>query len=168
MGSLIFRLGLEMPVLEQLEKAQKTQYDQIFPFMRENQIEPGFYTPKSHCTFVKDPDEADTTICLLSVTTTQAEAVKSFRLAMTKEMSRSGSQLLVFIDNMQTVNWEHSAYKELDNQCSRSIQRRTGRWSGPIFVPISSKDGDNLLDLSKKSSWYSSGRVQASGCCSSD
>ena len=53
MGSIIYRTGLELPVLEQLEKANKTRYQDIVPFMHDKDLEPTFYTPKHCCTFIE-------------------------------------------------------------------------------------------------------------------
>jgi hypothetical protein len=61
--------------------------------MRENQIEPGFYTPQSYCTFVLESHMADATIYLLSVTMIQAEAVKVFQLARAEGRRKTGFSL---------------------------------------------------------------------------
>ena len=128
--------------------------------MRENQIDSGFYTPQSYCTFVKDSNTADAIICLLSIKTTQSEAAKIFQLTETEEPSRNGARSLIFVDNMQTVNWDHPAYKELVANVEGALKDVKKDRVDPIFVPISSKDGDNFLDLSKKSAWYSSGEYK--------
>jgi hypothetical protein len=61
---------------------------------------------------------------------------------------------------MQTVNWEHSAYNELVTAVAAPLKDVQKDGSEPIFDRISSKDGDNFPDLSKKSSSYSSGEYR--------
>jgi translation elongation factor EF-1alpha len=56
------------------------------------------------------------------------------------------------------VNWVHSAYNELLTGAALKDVQKDG--SEAILVPISSKGGDKFLDLSKKSSWYSSGKYR--------
>ena len=53
MGSLIYRCGLEMSVLEQLERNQQTQYEQIVPFMQTKGLDLVFHTPSNRCIFSK-------------------------------------------------------------------------------------------------------------------
>jgi hypothetical protein len=160
MGSLIYRTGLDLPMLEQLEKAQRTRYNQIVPFMREKQIEPNFHTPKNYCTFVEDANTADAIVCLLNIALAQDEAVKILQATGTEKALRNGLRPLVFIDKMQLVEWNQSSYEDMVS-VTKSALKDLHDGNTAIFVPISSRDGDNFLDSSKKSSWYSVGENRA-------
>ena len=169
MGSLIYKTGLDSPMLQQLEKAQKTRYDQIVPFMREKQIELTFHTLKNHCTFVEDATTADSIVCLLNIAVAQNEAVKIPHAPEIEKASRKGIRPLVFVDGMQLVEWKQSSYEDIVAG-TKSALKDLHDSNAAIFVPISSTDGDNFLDLSKKSPWYSAGEsgaltvVQAIDC----
>ena len=160
MGSVIYRTGLDLPVLQQLEKAQRTRYDQIVPFMQEKQIEPNFHSPKNYCTFVADAEMADAIVCLLSIAAGENEPVKIPQATEIEKALGNGILPLIFIDNMQLVEWKQSSYEDMVVG-SKSALKELPDGNTTIFVPISSVDGDNLLDLSQKSPWYSAGQKEA-------
>ena len=169
MESLIYKTGLELPKLEQLEKVQGISFDQSVAFMREKQIEPNFHKPKNYSTFVEDANTADSIVCLLNIAVAQNEAVEIPHGPEIEKASRKGIRPLVFVDSMQLVEWKQSSYEDIVAG-TKSTLNDLHDSNATIFVPISLTDGDNLLDLSKKSPWYSDGEsgaltvVQAIDC----
>ena len=157
MGSLIYKTGLEMQVLEELEKAKRTQYSDIVPYMREKHIDTTFYTPKNYCAFVDESDAADTVVYLLDATNAKDDTSKVFQTTAAKKSLQRDGRALVLIDRMQAVNWDESTYKDLVSELSQTIKDVHGANIAALAIPISSTDGDNMIETSKKSTWYSSG-----------
>ena len=162
MGSLVSRTGLDLSLSEQLEKAHRTRYDQIIPFMREEDLEPSFYTTKQYCNFVDDVDMAEVIIFLLNVKMSKPDATDILKLADTGKAAQRGVKFVVIVDRLQDADWAGQPYEDLVASVEITIKEGCAGAKGIRFVPISSMSGDNLLDLSEKSPWYSQ-QVAASG-----
>ena len=56
---------------------------------------------------------------------------------------------------MQDVDWDAKVYHDQKARLESAFRERNVDAQHVRYVPISSANGDNLLDLSKKSPWYS-------------
>ena len=63
MGLLIYRTGLELPLIEKLGKARKARYVDVVPFIRGEHLQPTFYIAKGPRAFVDDSNVADVVVC---------------------------------------------------------------------------------------------------------
>lgn len=152
-GSLIYRVGLDMSVLQQLERAGKTQYDAIVPFMRDNDLKPGFTTPKHSCLFVEDINTADTLICVVDVTKANSDNI--LQLEDLDKAIGNGWNIVVLVESMHHVQWDPQPYYDLVTGLEAAFVNHRASMEQLRFVPISSAGGENFLDLSTKSPWYS-------------
>ena len=163
MGSLVYRTGLDLELLKQLEKAQKTRYDQIIPYMRDVQLQPYFRTAKHRCAFVEGTDTAEVVIILLDITMSTSDALGTLRFEEIKKAVSGGASAVVIVDKMQDANWAPQPYEDLVTNVEAAFKKEYGDAKEICSVPASSVNGDNFLDLSSKSHWYSQQDASSGG-----
>lgn len=100
MGSLLYRLGLDLPLVERLQKAGKTQYSEVVPFMRATNMEPVFYLPHHSCAFVDDAKTADVLVMVINATMQRADAASLMRQQEAREAMEKGAKVVVLIDSI--------------------------------------------------------------------
>ena len=155
MGMLMWKFGFNLLRVEEQEKAQKTQYNQIIPLMRQERLSRTFYTPKHHCTFVEDVNEAEVVIFLLNITTSISDTADKSRLAEIWELVRRGLKVVVVIDGMQDKDWALQHYQDRVASVKDASMEDDGDVKAVRFVPLSSASGENVLDSPKRSPWHS-------------
>ncbi|KAF7192825.1 Elongation factor 1-alpha [Pseudocercospora fuligena] len=125
-GSLVYKLGLDMRTLEALEKANSNFYAQIPQYLAEKNLRPCFYTKENLCD-----------VTWLS---------SAGRLG--------GSKLVVLVGKMEQIEWSSSEYKELLRTIQTHLHDEN--LAGVSFIPISISDGGNLLEPSERTAFFES------------
>ena len=153
MGLLMYQISLDLRVMKRLENGNRTQHQDIVQFMRNSNIEPTFHTPQHYCTFTEDMKHADAVICLINVTESKPFGI--LELSYMEDVMATEVKIIVLVGGMDDVDWNPQPYSdpvaELEKRFKKhGVDRRRLR-----SVPIASAGGDNFLDLSSKSPWYS-------------
>lgn len=161
MGSLMYRLGVDLPLMERLQQAGKSQYADIVPFMRTANIDRTFNLPHHSCALVDNIEDADVLIFIIDATATQIDSLSFLQGERGKQASQQSSKRIILVDKMQDVRWDPQKYGDIVRDIHKALGDRSEPKQSLRFVPISSVSGDNFLELSEKSKWYASGSLSA-------
>lgn len=153
-GSLIYRLGLDMDGMDHLQKAQKTKHADIVPFVQAGSIDNTFHLPRHTCWLVDGTEGTDLLALVVNACRSGEDASNIVRRPETRRAAESGTDMVVLIDHMQDTGWNMQKYLELVDAVKTAFQATYGKGLNIPFVPISSASGDNFLEISDKSVWY--------------
>ncbi|PPJ52930.1 hypothetical protein CBER1_11664 [Cercospora berteroae] len=164
-GCLVYKLGLDMPSLEALEKAGSHAYADIPRYLANKNLQPSFYTKQNLCEVIgkylsfhlfsgrtylptDNPQIADTILLLVGITSPEQEVIKFLQSWVSRAESCHNTKLVVLVGKMEQIHWSASKYDQLLSTIESHLQHE--RLVDVLFIPISIADGNNLLENSEK------------------
>lgn len=146
-GCMLFKYGgIEMSVMQMLQdlgiRDKNRIYGEAVDNLKSLKLAMKFYTPKSYHVTVIDPSavRADCTILVVPADLAASQDVSNNRLGATH-------QLIVVINKMDLINWSEEHFQKIVEKLGYDVE------NVPI-IPISARDGDNIVEKSPNSPWY--------------
>lgn len=148
-GSLIYKCGLELPQLEELERAGVRQYTEIVPFYEKMGRAQFFHAPSGP--FVVDKSGTqDVALWVVDGADSASWALSAQNLS--KSLSNGALQprdkLIVAINKMDLVHWSEQVFADAMREFrGLSLHERTH------FIPISGLRSENVVSTPQEPSW---------------
>jgi translation elongation factor EF-1alpha len=149
-GSLIYKCGLELPQLEQLESEGISQYEKIVPFFEKNGRAQSFYAPSGTFTVQKSqaPDVAFWVVDA-SDSSSWGPSAEKLSVTLSSSMVNPREKLMIVVNKMDSVNWSEQTFKEVVGAFS-SVNMNNRAY----IIPVSAlREGGNILPTPKAPSW---------------
>jgi len=132
-----------MQMLESLGVRDKNRrYGEAVDNLKTLKLPMQFYTPKSHHVTITDTSAGRADCAILVV---PADLAASQDLS--RDYLRAVKELIVVINKMDVINWSEEHFQEIVEKLGYDIE------NVPI-IPISARDGDNVVERSPNSPWY--------------
>ncbi|KAK2005459.1 hypothetical protein LZ32DRAFT_546041 [Colletotrichum eremochloae] len=150
-GSLIYKCGLDMMRLAELEEKGVTTYNGIASFYEKNHIAQTFYGPSNRfkVEMTTTPDAA-----LWVVDATDSDKGKASSEALISLISNQQLQprelLLIVINKMDSIDWSERVFMDFANTFNSLAELTLTR---TVLVPVSALNGENILDYPSKIDW---------------
>ncbi|KAF2836484.1 hypothetical protein M501DRAFT_996673 [Patellaria atrata CBS 101060] len=155
MGSLIYKCGLDMHVLEQLQGNQIQRYEEIVPFFRKNGIEEAFRTKSTRFVLTEDttPDVAIWVIDAAASGESTKVALNTLRDELLRGVVKPVEKLVLVLNKMDAIEWSKDRFGTLRRGIQESLQTTNIGQETTHILPVSALRGANLLDPSDESPW---------------
>ena len=133
MGSLIRQYGSGTILVKMLVGAKTTSDTDVPSFIRDEELQPIFYTRKHICAFVDDPDVADVVVYVAQVEANELDITKEFKASQTMAV-KNGTPLVVVVDDMQKTDWNCDSLRRLSTIIYDTIKEVCGKILPVIIV----------------------------------
>ncbi|KAG7424988.1 Elongation factor 1-alpha [Fusarium oxysporum f. sp. raphani] len=144
-GSLIYKL----PQLEELERKEIQKYAEIVPFYEERGRAQSFYAPSGLFTVEKSqaPDVAFWVVDA-SDSANWELSVQNMTTSLSSGALQPRDKLIILVNKMDLVNWSRQTFEGVVRKFN------TAKLSDCTYIiPISSLQGENILETPKEPSW---------------
>ncbi|KAI1028440.1 hypothetical protein LB503_002199 [Fusarium chuoi] len=148
-GSLIYKCGLGLPQLGELEGKGINRFNEIVPFYEKKGYAQSFYAPSGLVT-VQKLQEPDYTIWVVDGSDSSSwnsSAEKLGRLLLSGEI-QPRKKLIIAVNKMDSISWYEQTFKDVVHVFrAANLEDRTS------IIPVSALKGDNILPDTKEPSW---------------
>ncbi|CAJ2499929.1 Uu.00g027820.m01.CDS01 [Anthostomella pinea] len=150
-GSLIFRCGLEMQMLEQLKRNGIHQYADVVPYFEREGIPPSFYAKSAKFLVERENQTPDVVFWLVDATDPGAAKTSSQRLAsmLAAATMNPKEKLLILVNKMDLTKWSEDAFQ----QVARQFRALSLPKDKAFIIPVSSTEGTNMLSSPQDVPW---------------
>ncbi|KAF4499515.1 hypothetical protein FAGAP_4305 [Fusarium agapanthi] len=149
-GSLIYKCGLQLPQLEQLESEGISEYKEIVPFFEKNGHPLSFYAPSGTFT-VQRSETPDVAFWVVDASDSSSWGQSAERLSvrLSSGMVNPREKLIIVVNKMDSVDWSEQAFKEVVGAFSSvNLNNRA------YIIPVSAlREGGNILPTTEAPSW---------------
>ncbi|PCD21890.1 hypothetical protein AU210_015693 [Fusarium oxysporum f. sp. radicis-cucumerinum] len=148
-GSLIYKCGLGLPRLKELERESISQIEQIVPFYEKKGYAQTFYAPPGLVTVQKSqtPDYVIWVVDGPDLSTWNSSAEKLRSLLFNGDI-QPRKKLIIAVNKMDFIGWSEQTFKDIVH-----VFRAARLHNRTFILPISGLKADNLLPDTKKPSW---------------
>ncbi|KAF5976027.1 hypothetical protein FCOIX_7280 [Fusarium coicis] len=148
-GSLIYKCGLGLPQLGELEREGIQRFSEIVPFYEKNGYAQSFYAPSGLVTVqkIQEPDYAIWVVDGSDSPSWNSSAQKLGRLLLSGEI-QPRKKLIIAVNKMDSIGWSEQTFKDVAHVFrAANLEDRTS------IIPVSALKGDNILPDTKEPSW---------------
>lgn len=155
MGIMLYMCGLDLRKLEQLQEDGIDAYDKIIGYYHQNGIAPVFSAKSGTMRFIDSP-QADGCIYVLDAAGSNDTIFKSDQVFTPSECEifKAARSLILVVNKMDTVDWSKEKYEQVVAPAIQQLKSVGFSREKIQVVPISAKQGDNILERSAKSPWH--------------
>ncbi|CZS74217.1 unnamed protein product [Fusarium graminearum] len=149
-GSFIYKCGLELPQLKQLESEGIGRYEEIVPFFEKNGRPQSFYSPSG--TFIIQKSQTpDVAFWVVDASDSSSWGSSAERLsaALSGGMLNPLEKLIIVVSKMDSVNWSEQTFKDVVGAFSAVNMNNNA-----YIIPVSAiREGGNILPTPEAPSW---------------
>ncbi|CAF3536309.1 hypothetical protein SNK05_009756 [Fusarium graminearum] len=166
-GSLIYKCGLELPQLQQLESEGISQYEKIVPFFEKNGLAQSFYAPSGAFTVQKNqtPDVAFWVVDA-SDSSSWGSSAEKLSTTLSSGVLNPREKLIIIVNKMDSVNWSEQTFKDVVGAFS------SVNMNNAYIIPVSAlRQEGNILPTPEAPSWVqkiSAGQFEGSASASGE
>ncbi|KAF4448445.1 hypothetical protein F53441_8169 [Fusarium austroafricanum] len=149
-GSLIYKCGLELPQLKELESEGISQYEKIVPFFEKNGYAQSFYAPSGTFTVQKNqsPDVAFWVVDA-SDSSSWGSSAESLSATLSSGLLSPREKLIIIVNKMDSVNWSEQTFQDAVSAFSS-----VNMVNRAYIIPVSAlREGGNILPTPEAPSW---------------
>ncbi|KEY73943.1 hypothetical protein S7711_09997 [Stachybotrys chartarum IBT 7711] len=159
-GSLIYKCGLQLPQIEELEREGIRDFAKITTFYEKKGYDRGFYGPSGFFVVQESHGQvSDVVFWILDASDAASWASSAQKLSMSLSSGtlQPKEKLLVLVNKMDLVGWSQHVFEDL-----LRIFDAVDLKQDHIFVPISSLRGENILSPPDEHSWVNNVSISLS------
>jgi len=143
--------GIDLITIENFEKEGVRTYDQASKRLKGLNMPLNFDTPKYHVSILDGhPAEADCAIFVVAPDT--LPQVNEYH-GLPDGLSHA-KQLIVLINKMDVSGWSELQFGKAVQEFTTYLENNGVEAAEVPFIPVSALNGDNLIELSPRCSWY--------------
>jgi len=146
-GSLLYKCGLDLNLLQRLESKTDRQYRDVAGFFDQNGIAKSFYAPSAKIVVDDSTSAPDIVLWVVDVSSPDRGAASSADLAslISSGALKPKERLLILLNKMDLVDWSEQAFVE----AATSFKDIKPDSTVTDIIPASTLTGDNLLEPPK-------------------
>ncbi|KFA60078.1 hypothetical protein S40285_09259 [Stachybotrys chlorohalonatus IBT 40285] len=159
-GSLIYKCGLQLPQIEELEREGIRDFAKITTFYEKKGYDRGFYGPSGPFVVQESHSQvSDVVFWILDASDAASWASSAQKLSMSLSSGtlRPKEKLLVLVNKMDLVGWSQHVFEDL-----LRIFDAVDLKQDHIFVPISGLRGENILSPPDGHPWVNNVSISLS------
>ncbi|MCJ1250923.1 hypothetical protein MMC30_008151 [Trapelia coarctata] len=156
MGNLIYKCGLDLRMMEQLQRENISAYSGLVKYYKTQGISPSFKT-RNHSFAFTDINTPECLIYMIDASNPAQmldgsdKAVDATSLA---DVLKKAKNLIVLVNKMDEISWSEKKYIDIVKAFGAQLKELGFDLRKVKTIPISALHGDNILDPSSKSPWY--------------
>ncbi|KAH8906189.1 hypothetical protein BR93DRAFT_969397 [Coniochaeta sp. PMI_546] len=149
-GSLIYKCGMGLEQLAQLERSTNGNYADIVSFFEEKDITKSFYTPSANIV-IEQSTKPDIACWVVDATDPDRGRASSSELIslITAGLLQPKDKLLILINKMDLIHWSEDVFKETATAFD-AVDSKPAR---AYIIPISALQGGNVLEMPNGLPW---------------
>ncbi|UNI13446.1 hypothetical protein JDV02_000193 [Purpureocillium takamizusanense] len=158
-GNLIYKCGLELPRVEELEGEGIRQYAEIVLFYQRKGYKQSFHSPSG--SFVVQTSSAAPDVVLWVVDATDAgnytTSAQKLATLLSNGTLRPREKLLILVNKMDLVGWSQNAFEDVVRGFGAVDIKEEH-----AFVPVSALRDENVLSSPQEHGWVNSASTSGS------
>lgn len=152
-GNLMYKCGgVDMILLEKMQKAGIHKYDQVFGYCKEHGIKPAFEARHATVLFIEEATSANRPDYMIYMVDA---AIKKPPIELLGYDARATSTIIV-VNKMDTCDWSEESYNRALLTAISQLDEQGIRLNNHVTIPISALHGDNVIETSTMSPWFTS------------
>merc|ERR1711881_48735 len=147
--------GIELGTMELLQTHDVKKYDEVYKMIVSSGLDPDFYIPpRQRVRFVRASETPDAAILVVSPSNTALGDVPSGWPENTRKLFQS-MKVIVAVNKLDQCSWSEDEFKTAVRETQQELEKHDLAVKDQYFVPISAISGNNMIELSGDSPWFS-------------